>query len=494
MREAGRTGRPLPEVPLVLVDTIGGAVRVLAVNALAQGLGLNSGMTLADARAQIPDLRTETFSPQADAAFLRHLLHDFGRFTPMAARDGADGLILDVTGCTHLFGGEERMLRAVEGRAAAIGLASRLVLAGTPQAARALARFGKDRRRRSTEDRALVRRLPVAALELPDRDAQALRRAGLKTIGDVDDRPRSPLAARFGADFTSRLERILGLEDVRITPHRPVARVRADRILLEPITERQHVDAVIDELLADVEADLESLSLGGRSFALGLFRLDGHVRWIEVGLGMATRDPRIVARLFRERLNALTNGLDPGFGFDHVRMEVPRTEVLLPAQPAFDAAPSRIAALNDLTDRLRARLGPEAVVRVQPIASHLPERSSRMVSAIQTSADDASAWPERDPCSPPLRPLHLFDPPHPIEAIALAPDSPPARFRWRRMDHRVVLAEGPERIEGEWWRRRERVRDYYRVEDQNGRRFWVFRAGRFGEDPPPRWYLHGLFA
>lgn len=478
----------------MLVDRVGGAVRLQAVNALAQDLGLIPGMTLADARAQIPDLRTEAFSPKADAALLRNALHDFGRFTPMAATDGVDGLILDVTGCAHLFGGEKRMMRTVESRAVSIGLASKLALAGTPQAARALVRFGKDRGIRSTQDHALVRRLPVDALELPDSDVGALRRAGLKTIGDVDDRPRSPLAARFGADFTSRLDRVLGLEDVRIAPHRPVAPVRVDRVLLEPITDRQHVDTVIEELLTDVEADLESRSLGGRSFALGLFRVDGHVRWIEVRLGMATRDHRVVARLFRERLNALTDGLDPGFGFDHLRMEVPRTEVLLPAQPEFDAAPSRLAALNDLTDRLRARLGPEAVVRVRPVASHLPERSSRLVPAAHTASESPSAWPEPDPSSPPLRPLHLFDPPQPIDAIALAPDSPPARFRWRRVDHRVVLAEGPERIEGEWWRRRERVRDYYRVEDQTGRRFWVFRAGRFGEEPPPRWYLHGLFA
>lgn len=476
------------------MSKVGGAIRLSAVDVTAKALGLVPGMTLADARARIPEVRTEASSPQADAALLDHVLHDFGRFTPMSAVDGPDGLIMDVTGCTHLFDGEDGVVRAVADRVSRIGLTARLALAGSPQAARVLARFSAQGIVQSSDDRARVRSLPVAALELSDRETEALRRAGLKTIADVDDRPRSPLAARFGGDFPTRLDRILGLEDTRITPHRPPASVTADRLLLEPIMDGQHIETVVGELLEDVARSLEARSLGGRCFALALFRVDGEVRWIEVRASRASRDRSVVARLFRERLSSLANPLNPGFGFDHFRMEVVHVETLLPDQATLEASPSQSLMFDALTDRLRARLGDKAVLRMEPVESHLPERNVHL-APVAHARDPVAKWPDRERGSPPLRPFHLFDPPQPIDAIALAPDGPPARFKWRRVNHQVTRAEGPERIEGEWWRRpRHRTRDYYRVEDDTGRRFWIFRAGHYGSTPEPRWYLHGLFA
>ncbi|MDZ4363725.1 DNA polymerase Y family protein [Brevundimonas sp.] len=481
-----------PDAPLVLIDKVGGALRLAAVdpNALAQGL--SPGMTLADARARLPELSAEAYEPDADAGLLARLLEDFGRFTPMAALDAPHGLILDVTGCGHLFGGELDLGRAVRARTTRLGLTARMAMAGTPQSARALCRFGSGGMFTSDRARRAIRALPVAALEIPDRDTQALRRAGLKTIGEVDDRPRASLAARFGAVLPTRLDRLLELEDTRITPHRPAASITSDRVLLEPITEDSHVETVLRDLLADVCALLERSGLGARVLGLRLFRVDAGVRWLEARSARATRDPLMIARLFKERMAAAGDPLDPGFGFDHLRLEVVRSEPLATEQTAFDQQPSRSKALGDLTDRLAARLGEGCVLRIEALNSHLPERATRWRPTSQASISK----PEKvcNVAEPtPVRPLRIFDPPQPIEAIALAPDSPPARFRWRRVDHRVVSSEGPERIEGEWWRRRERVRDYYRVEDAEGRRFWVFRAGRFGEEPPPRWYLHGLF-
>lgn len=489
-----RLGSGRPEGPLVLVHRTGSALRLAALSSEALTLGLTPGMTLADARAQVPGLKARPHDPDGDASALRALLEDCGRLSPMAALDEPHGLMLDITGCARLFGGEAGLVRTAQGLAERRGLTVRLALARTPQTARALARFGAGGVTPEGADRRIARTLPVVALELRSVETQALRRAGLKTVGDVDDRPRASLAARFGAGFPARLDRILGLEDARITPVRPPALVVAERMLMEPLITTEPLETVILDLLIEVEGVLEARGSGARGFRLTVFRIDGQSRRIGLGLGRPTREAGTVARLFRERLAALATPVDPGFGIDQLRMEALRLERMAPLQSAFDAAPRPDEAVDVLVDRLAARLGPEAVTRLDFQSSHLPERADRIAPVLGETASEKADWPEREPASPPLRPLHLFDPPQPIDAIALAPDSPPARFRWRRVDHRVTRAEGPERIEGEWWRRRERVRDYYRIEDSEGRRFWVFRAGRFGEEPPPRWYVHGLFA
>jgi protein ImuB len=491
-----RLGSARPEGPFCLIDRRANALRLVAVDTNGLALGLSPDMTLADARAQVPELDAWPHDPVADRDFLGHLLEGFGRFSPMVAGDDPHGLMLDVTGCAHLFGGEAGLIRAVHALSGRLGLETRCALARTPQAARALARFGPPGVIVAEgEDRATVRRLPVAALELAAADIQALRRAGLKTIGDVDDRPRASLAARFGQDFAIRLDRILGLEDVRITPVRSPAPVVTDRLLMEPLTTTEPLETVIIDLLTEVEVILQMRLSGARRFRLTVFRVDGQVRRIGLGVARPTRDVRSLARLFRERLAALTTPLDPGFGIDHLRMEALDLQRLDPVQVDLDTTTEGAEALDALIDRLAARLGSAAVSRLRPANSHLPERASRQIPAVHSEDGDAMPWPERDPRSPPLRPLHLFDPPQPVEVMSPVPDGPPVRFKWRRVTHRVVNAEGPERIEGEWWRRTGgRVRDYYRVEDEEGRRFWLFRAGHFGELPPPRWYVHGLFA
>lgn len=484
-----------PDGPFALVDKAANALRLTALDAEALALGLTPGMALADARAQVPHLEAWPHETAGDAALLDRALDAFGRFSPMVALDEPHGLVLDVTGCAHLFGGEAGLVKAAARMAGRLGLQPRLALARTPKTARALARFGHGGIIAEGEDRTVARRLPVTALELAPAETQALRRAGLKTLGDVDDRPRAALAARFGSDFSSRLDRLLGLEDARITPVRPPAPVTADRILMEPLTTTEPLETVIADLLAETAAALETRRSGARGYRLTVFRVDGQSRRIGLGVGRPTRDARSVARLFRERLAALTTPLDPGFGIDQLRMEALHLQRMDPVQTAIDERDQRAEALDALIDRLMARLGPEAVIRLRPADSHLPEKASRLVPASQAGTDDGVQWPERDPNSPPLRPLHLFDPPQPVEAVALAPDGPPARFQWRRVTHQIARAEGPERIEGEWWRRGGgRVRDYYRVEDAEGRRFWLFRAGHFGDEPPPRWYVHGLFA
>ncbi|GLK50078.1 DNA-directed DNA polymerase [Brevundimonas intermedia] len=495
-REEGRSAATA-EPATVLVEKLKGALRLAAGDASALALGLSPGMTLADARARAPDIRVVAHRPEADAALLQRVLLDFGRFTPMAATDGLDGLALDVTGCAHLFGGEEGLVRAVAARASGVGLAVRLALAGTPEAARALARFGRGGIHEGEGQSQALRRLPVAALELSEKETQALSRAGLKTLAHLADRPTAPIAARFGAAAATRLNRVLGREDARIRPERPVPLVSVDRILVEPITETTEVEAVLGDLLSEAMDRLDLRGQGGRAFQVGFFRLDGEVRHISVRTGRPTRDAPAVLRLFRERLASLARPLDPGFGFDQLRLSVPVADRLASRQRGFDRTPPGAEDLGRLVDRLTARLGPEAVSRFEPVASHWPERTVRLTPAALPPGEDGE-WPEPDPVDPPLRPLQMFDPPQPILATAEVPDHPPNRFIWRRVDHRLVRVEGPERIAPEWWRRLrgplEPTRDYYRVEDQEGRRFWLFRSGFYGEEPAPRWFVHGVFA
>ena len=482
------------EAPLVLVEKVKGALRLSAVDPEAARQGLSVGLTLADARARTPVLRVVTAQPEADAVLLARVLDDFDRFSPMIALDPPHGLVLDVTGCAHLFGGEAGLVDAVQSRASRLGLHSRCALASTPQLARALGRFGSGGVFPPEGERLAVRRLPVAALELEAREEQALRRAGLKRLGDLDDRPRAPLAARFGAGFPARLARVLGDEDIRITPHRPSPPVVADRIFFEPVSADEDVQRVLSDLLDEAMARLEAATLGARAFEAGFYRVDGGVRRIGLGVGRATRDAGSVLRLFRERLAALETPLDPGFGFDQMRMAAHEVEPLAPVQSGLDGDGDAAGDLGGLIDRLVARLGPEAVLRARPQGSHIPERAGRWVSAGDASPSH-DAWPERDPADPPLRPLHLFNPPQPVETLAEAPDGHPFRFRWRRVVHNVTYADGPERIAGEWWGAPgQRTRDYYRVEDADGRRFWLFRQGLYGGDEPPRWFIHGLFA
>ena len=481
------------ELPVVLVEKVKGALRLAAVDPAAARTGLTPGLTLADAQARTPALRTVPHRPDADAALLARALEDFGRFTPMIALDPPHGLMLDVTGCAHLFGGEAELVRMVQTRAVRAGFKIQFALAGTPQIARALARFGPGGIFAEGDDRAAARYLSVAALELSDKDEQALRRAGLKRLADLDDRPRAPLAARFGADFPARLARVLGDEDVRITPYRPPAPIVVDRIFFEPVSAPEDIERVLSDLLVEAMDRLDLAGQGGRAFEAGFYRVDGEVRRVVIRTGRPTRDAPAALCLFRERMAALANPLDPGFGFDQMRMSVPWTQTLTPAQQGLERETPGEEAFTQLIDRLTARLGPDAVLRFEPFASHIPERAARLVPASTRSG--AEVWPQLDPDDPPLRPLQMFDPPQPVETLAEVPDGHPLKFRWRRILHEVKHAEGPERIGGEWWRAPDqRTRDYYRIEDQHGRRFWLFRQGLYGETSEPRWFIHGLFA
>lgn len=486
--DAWRLAEGNEEAPTAFIETQANAVRLTALTPAARTLGLTTGLTLADARARVPGLVAVPRDHGAEARLLAWVVAQAGRYTPMAAAEPPDGAILDIAGCTHGFGGEAGLKADLARRLEGQGLTVRLACGDTPEAARARARFA------SGDDEADLRRLPVEALEAPAEVIVALRRAGLKTVGDLACRPRAALAARFG-DLPRRLARLLGEEERRISPHRPPPPLFALRRFAEPIGRLDDGFACLEALLAEAAVTLAARHQGGRRFEARFFRSDGAVAALAVETGRPTRDPALAMRLFRERLDALADPIDPGFGFDMVRLDVPRVEPLAPAQEALDAPATPAEPLSALIDRLAARLGAGNIERLVPFDSHVPECAGL---AVPVAGSEAGGWPSPTPGEPPLRPLTLFDPPQPVAVTYGLPDGPPARFVWRRRTHEVARWEGPERIAAEWWRRRDRgglTRDYYRVEDREGHRFWLFRHGlQARERADPAWYLHGLFA
>jgi protein ImuB len=343
--------------------------------------------------------------------------------------------------------------------------------------------------------------LSLADLGVEPGIAAGLARAGLRSAGEADARPRAELAARFGPGLLAVLDGAFGRADAPISPRRPVPDAIAEQRFPEPVATQAAVRGAVRALAGTLGGLLERRQEGARLLELAVFRADGAVRRVAVETGRPTRDPRIVDRLFGERLDALSDPLDPGFGFDLVRLSAHRIEPLRPRAVTLDARTLDDEEIAELVDRLAARYGGRRVLRFQAQDTHLPEAAARAVPAQAarpraSSPDDAEHPPSSD-LEPPSRPISLFDPPEPIEVLAEIPEGPPARFRWRRVLRPVVRAEGPERIAMEWWRSSGPglTRDYYRVEDGQGRRYWIFRAGLYGrETSDPRWFLHGLFA
>ena len=494
---------PPPDGPFALVTKVKGALRLHAVDARAQALGLLPGLTLADARARHADLAVADWDEAADQACLERLAHACLDWTPLVTPAPPDTIILDITGTGHLHGGDAVLAGRIADDMAARGFSVRLAGGMTAAAARALARHATLPIR---DEHAAIRALPIAALELAADADLALRRAGLPTIGDVAARSSASIAARFGSAAITALRRLLGEEAAPIVPLAQPAPLLFEQRFADPLGDQAAIAGCLLALLKEAARALVERGLGGRRFVLTLCRSDGAQRRLEVETGRPTREAVLVLRLFDERIAALADPLDPGFGYDAIRLAVPVAEPLGDVQPALaDGQQAEATLLAELVDRLSTRLGPQSLRRLLPQDRHIPEQAQLALPAIDCRAP--LRWPAPPPGEPPLRPLFLFDPPQPVEVIAEVPDGPPHRFRWKRTLHEVRLYEGPERIAAEWWQRPGGengsgehpgagglTRDYFRVEDARGRRFWLFRHGLYEEKPQPRWYVHGLFA
>ena len=384
---------------------------------------------------------------------------------------------LDVTGVAHLFGGEEALANDVRARFAAMGLTARVAVASTAAAAWALSRFGGGE----------LAPLPVSALRLEPDTVRTLERLGLKTVGALAALPRLALARRFrgGEDVMDALDRALGRKPEPLTALAENPPPRAMTKLEEPAIHVEAASQALERLIPKLVVELEERRLGARKLSLHGFRVDGSVATASVATTIPSREPKHLQRLLSDKAAAL----DPGFGFDAFALVADWTEDLGAAQESLVEEPSGERDLARLIDRLTVKLGTRAVRKPQPFESHLPERASGWRSALEQS--EASARPATS------RPERLLDRPEAIDVIYATPEGMPRRFVWRRAVHDIARVEGPERIAPEWWRERStaRLRDYYRVEDKAGRRYWIYREGLFGDGRggAPNWYLHGLF-
>ena len=528
--EGGDDGRPFA----VVRET--GNMQVLAsLSAGASAAGLKREQPLRDARAMCPELLTRLQNPQREAAFLTVLRRWAGKYSPWVAESGPESLLVDITGCAHLFGGEEAMLAAIAGDCADFGLTVRAGIADTPGAAWGLARFAGtaaahrrtgdavDAEARATRSRAARRHwvkggpgplpaapaapaariaapgqtrnaiapLPLAALRLEPEVLAQLGRLGLTRVGDLLNQPRAPLARRFGQPLVLRIDQALGHVPEPVSPARSDRPDAVRMTLPEPVGLESDIAAGLDRLLARLCATLAKRNMGIRTVRLQAFRTDGSMQWITAGLARPSHDPERVRPLLAMKIPEI----DAGFGIDMLRLEALQVEPVHRVQPrghleAGKAVADRMAAntaLDDLIARIGARVGLESVTRLHPADSHIPEKTSKVVAAAWS--EPAGPWPRNT--TP--RPLRMWRP-EPVHA----PDrpGPPGRFRWRGRTLTPVSSTGPERIAPEWWLEdpgwRSGVRDYWRVTTDSGERLWLFYA--HGGAASSGWFCQGAFA
>lgn len=463
----------------------------MAADRAAQAQGVRIGMPAAKAEAMMTGLALRPFDGTGDDQALERLaIWICERFAPIVACDGPDGIVLDSTGADHLHGGEAAMLDTLVTRLAAAGITARAAIADNRATAYALARYTADPCLVTSPGHgsAILAPLPVEALRLSSETTGALRDLGFQTIGDCLAQPRAPLVRRFGEAFGRRLGQAAGWLAEPITPLSPPETVSALRNFAEPIGAAETIARYVGKLVMALCADLERKSLGVRRLDLICRRVDDRNEAVRVTTARPVRDVGRLTRLLCDKIETIA----PGFGIETMSLVATLTEPLAPEQKLAPLANAIHPDVDSLIDTLANRVGEERLYRLSPVESDVPERSVRRVPALapETGQSWRMDWP---------RPSRLLGRPEPIETMALLPDHPPAFFTWRGVRRRVRVADGPERIFGEWWKRDAElaaVRDYFHVEDEGGERFWIFRSGN-GEDQATgsqRWFLHGLFA
>jgi len=462
--------------PFVLTLKQKNANRIYCLNAEAERQGLNRGMPYSDARAYCPDLQSRPADPMGDERFLHVLRRWATRYCPWVGLEGADGLVLDITGATHLFGGEAMMLSDMRQRLSRAGLSAQIGLADTRGAAWGLAHYGEGVVEPGGALQALGS-LPITALRLEEKTVTALQRLGLRTIAELAGTSRAPLTRRFGPELIMRLDQALGRQPEQIAPLVDPPHYGVRITLPEPIGLKDDVMVGTSRLLDNLCAKLKAREVGARVLCLTLRRVDQEAQLVELRLARPLRDPKRILPLFERGVA----DVDAGYGIDLMRLEA--TQVLpLPVQQLSTVTSSRKDQLEDLISRLGTRIGLENIQRVLPADSHIPERSFLIAPAAYS--EPAGPWVALRP-----RPLSIFPP----EPIAGTGSQPPRQFRWRRMSLLTMHATGPERITPEWWLEddnwRSGVRDYWHVETRQGRRLWLYYTPQ-----NPGWFVQGEFA
>lgn len=476
----------------MLIGRSGSRRLVAAANEPAKRLGIYPGVAAARAQAVAAELIIQDADPAGERDGLEKLaLWALKWFSPIVAADPPDGLVIDASGAAHLKGGEDAYLQDLVRQLARVGVAARAAMSGSWGSAHALARYKASPTLvvLGPESGRAVADLPVAALRLPAEIIEGLSKVGFDVVGELEASPRAPLVHRFGPEVVRRLDQAYGRAEEPIWPVEAPELIQVSRAFApEPIGAPETLARYTVKLVQALCQALEEQGQGVRVADLRFHRVDNRMEAIRVATAKPVRDLKRLSRLFCDKIETV----DPGFGIERMVLAATAAEPLVWKPQINDLTTPAPPDVTDLIDTLANRLGRSGkLYRLDPGDSFVPERSVQKVAP--SAPPPVLVWPVNWP-----RPTRLLARPEPIAAMALLPDQPPTAFTWRGQRRRVVRADGPERVHGEWWRRPGELwacRDYFQLETEGGERFWVFRRGD-GEWAPSgdlSWYLHGLF-
>jgi len=475
----------LNNVPFVLRSSSHGRMLIVAANNAAEANGIFLGMALADARVILPDLSVLDDMPDLPDKLLGRFAEWCIRFAPIVAIDPPDGLLLDVTGCSHLWGGDQSYVAEVVRKLNARGYDVRVAMADTIGVAWGVARFGKEPLaiEAGKHIEALLT-LPPEALRLEVAAIDLLHKLGLHQINQFIRMSRTSLRRRLGQHFIMRLDMALGQEIETIKPVLPPEPYQERLPCMEPIITAVGIEIALEELLKALCLRLRQEQKGLRSAAFKGYRVDGKVEQIDIGTNRPSHNERHLFKLFEIKLSTI----EPALGIELFSLEAQNVEDYYPQQEKMWGSSDGLEdpRLSELLDRLAGKIGSEAINRYVPEEHYWPERSFRQASSLDEKL--TTSWRTDK-----LRPLQLLAIPERIEVTAPIPDYPPMLFRRKGKLHQIVKADGPERIEQEWWIQQGQHRDYYRVEDEEGHRYWIFRLGHY-HDKIFQWFIHGFYA
>lgn len=475
----------LKEVPFVLALPDHGRLKITEVSALAKAKGIEKGMVVADAKVILPVIEIRDDKPELAGKLLNKLCLWCLRYTPVTAIDGSDGLILDVSGCTHLWGSEESYLKNIINRIKGFGFHVRAAMADTIGAAWAITRYGKIKAIiKSGEEAEALITLPPIALRLDIEILERLHKLGLYQIGSFMNMRRSVLRRRFGQQLLLRLDQALGHEEERIEPIIPTEPYLERLTCIEPIQTKTGIEIALERLLEALCRRLQKEGKGLRIASFKGYRIDDKTEQISIITNHPSNNTRHLFKLFELKIGTI----EPALGIELFILEASKVEDVVSLQQTFWTANSSLESkeVAELLDCLQSKFGNDIVHRYLPDEHHLPERSIK--PAISLKDKPTTIWCDK------LRPIQLLSEPQPIEVTAPIPDYPPMNFRYKNKLYKVAKADACERIESEWWLDGGLHRDYYVVEDQEGNRYWLFRLGHYSEEETPAWFMHGFFA
>ncbi len=471
-------------LPLVLRTSSHGRMVITAANAIAVSQGISTGMVLADARALVQGLQVEDDQPDLRERLLKRIAEWCIRFTPVASVDLPDGIILDASGCTHLWGGEEKYIQFISNKIRERGFSVRIAMADTIGVAWAVARFSQNEVITIGQHTEALMQLPPEALRIEIEISERLHKLGLHKISQVISLPRQSLRRRFGQQFLTQLDKALGYELELIEPIQPTEPYQQRLSCIEPIATATGIAIALQQLLESLCTRLQQEQKGVRTATFTCYRVDRKVEQISIATNRPSHHVKHLFQLFEIKLSTI----EPALGIELFVLEASNVEDHLPLQKKMwsEAKNLEDEQLAELLDRISNKVGTNTIHRYLPDEHYWPERSIRQTTSLQEKS--TTNWRVDEP-----RPVQLLSSPVPIEVTAPIPDYPPMVFRYQGSEHRVVRADGPERIEQEWWIQQGQHRDYYRVEDESGNRYWLFRLGHY-HDKIYQWFLHGFFA